>query len=131
METITVPQRNNQATDFKNARLQAVAMAKDVLSEPVVVAWKDDRARRSGPEIPGGSSERWHDYGESHNGKLQVTVGNNYHFVFAESSDFDAVDLDFKNIEEPDGTVFLCLNEACTEEDRRRLGDSPDSGTGD
>jgi hypothetical protein len=131
MENITVPQQGNQATDFNHARRQAVSMAKDILSEPVIVAWRDDRAKRFGPEIPGGDSERWHDYGESHNGKLEMTVADNYHFIFAETADFEEVELDFKNIEDADGNVILCLNAACTEEDRRRLGDSPDSGVGD
>jgi hypothetical protein len=30
-----------------------------------------------------------------------------------------------------DGTTFLCLNEACTDADRRRLAQSSGAGTGD
>lgn len=129
MKTVTIP-LDKHIPDFKTARQAAVARARDLLSEPVIVAWKDDNAKRFGPEIPGGKGDRWHDYGASHNGKLEMTVGNEYHFIFAETGDFEETELDLKNIEE-DGDVFLCLNAACTEEDRRRLGDSPDSGVGD
>jgi len=129
MKTVTIP-LDKQVPDFKYARQQAVAKARDLLSEPVIVAWKDDNAKKFGPEIPGGKGERWHDYGQSHGGKLEMTVGNKYHFIFAETGDFEATDLELSNIEE-NGSVFLCLNSACTEEDRRRLGDTPDSGVGD
>lgn len=130
MKTITVP-LDKQAPDFNYARQQAVNCARDMLSEPVIVAWKDDGANRFGPEIPGGKDDRWRDYGESHAGRLQMTVGEKFHFIFAETADFDAVDLELSNIEGDDGSVFLCLNAACTEEDRRRLDDGSESGIGD
>jgi hypothetical protein len=85
------------------------------------VAWKDDNAGRTGPGMPGGAGARWHDYGASSGGRLKLTVGDAFHFILAEAADFEEPDLN-SSISEADGTTILCLNDACTEEDRRRMG---------
>lgn len=129
METMNVPVKNPSA-DFVEARRQAVGKAGEVLSKPVIIAWKDDKTRRFGPEIPGGSDDRWHDYGESYGGRLELTVGDDFHFIFTEASDFEEPDLNLASIAEEDGTTILCLDEACTEEDRRRMGYFAGGGIG-
>lgn len=129
MDTINVPV-NNLNTDFSEARRRAVSKAGEILSDPVIIAWKDDKADRFAPEIPGGKGDRWYDYGESNGGKLELTVGDNFHFIFNEASDFEKPDLNVSSIAEDDGSTILCLNDACTEEDRRRMGYFPGGGIG-
>ena len=129
METINVATQN-PTIEFSEARRQAVGKAGASLSEPVIVAWKDDNTGHFGPEIPGGTDDRWHDYGVSNGGKLELAVGNAFHFIFAEAADFDEPDLNLFSITEKDGTTILCLNDACTEEDRWHMGHFPGGGIG-
>lgn len=129
METISVS-TENQMTDFSDARRQAVGKAAELLSDPVIIAWKDDHTGHFAPEIPGGTDDRWHDYGESNGGKLEMTVGDDFHFIFSEAADFDEPDLNLSTINEKDGTTVLCLNDACTKEDRQRMGYFAGGGIG-
>ena len=129
MQTITIPV-NSTPPSFSEARRKAVGKAKEVLSDPVIVAWKDEQSQRSGPEIPGGSEDRWHDYGESNAGKLELNVGDTYHFIFTEAADFDEPDLNVASVPDDDGSSILCLNDACTDEDRERMGYFPGGGIG-
>ena len=130
MEAMTMPILET-SPDLTEARRQAVGKAGEMLNEPVIVAWKDDRTGRFGPEIPGAAKDRWHEYGESNAGSLEVSVGNEYHFIFAEAADVEEPELNLSNITQGDGTTFLCLNDACAEEDCRRIGQSFGGGTGD
>jgi hypothetical protein len=100
------------------------------LSKPVIIAWKDDEKNRFAPEIPGGKENRWHDYGENMGGRLELTVGNNIHFIFTEAEDFEEPDLNLTSIEESDGNTILCTNNACSEEDRMRMGYFSGGGIG-
>lgn len=129
METIAIPV-NQSSIDFSEARRQAVNQAYDMLNDPVIIAWKDDQTSKYSPEIPGGTNERWHEYADSHKGTLELTVGDAFHFIFMEAADFEEPDLNFTSISEDDGTTFLCLNDACTEEDRQKIGYFPGGGMG-
>lgn len=128
MQTITVPTPNT-GTDFSQARHIAVGKASELLTKPVIVAWKDDQNGKFAPEIPGGKGDRWHDYGESNDGKLELQIGNDFHFIFTEAADFDEPDLNLATLEH-NGTSFLCLNGTCTTEDQERLGYFPGGGLG-
>lgn len=114
----------NPPLDFMDARQKAVKKAVEILPEPVIVAWRDDKTGQSAPEIPGGSPTRWHDYGENYGGQLELTVDKKYHFIFSDASAFTTPELALKNLTTDDGTEFLCLTDACTEQDRRKLGES-------
>jgi hypothetical protein len=129
METINISAKT-ATSDFSEARRLAVSKAGEMLADPVIIAWKDDKAHRFAPEIPGGKDDRWHDYGESNGGRLELSVGDEFHFIFTEAKDFDSPDLNLTSIDEGDGTTILCLNDACTEEDRRRMGYFPGGGIG-
>lgn len=129
MQTINVSMQNSRA-DFTEARRQAYDKAGEILTEPVIVAWKDDETHLSGPEIPGGADDRWHDYGENYGGMLEMHVGHRFHFIFTEASAFDKPDLNLTSVSERDGSTILCLNDACTEEDRRRMGHFAGGGIG-
>jgi len=117
MQTIKLP---DQATpmNFTQARLRAVGKADEILKKPVIVAWKDDESGKFAPEIPGGKGDRWHDYGESNEGVLELQVADAFHFIFMEAEGFEEPDTNLASLEDH-GTKFLCLNEACTEEDRQ------------
>ena len=119
MEKIELADTN--VKDFAQARRAAVDKAGEVLSRPVIVAWKDDNSGKSAPEIPGGKGDRWHDYGESNEGVLELQVGNTYHFIFMEAEGFVEPDINLASLEDH-GVKFLCLNDACTKEDLDKLG---------
>jgi hypothetical protein len=121
---------DDPAAGFRQARRAAVGKAGEVLSVPVIVAWKDDREHRSGPEIPGGSEDRWQDYGRNFGGRLELTVAGDYHFIFTEASDFTEPDLNLTSIHEGNEPAILCVNDACTEEDRQRMGYFSGGGVG-
>ncbi len=129
MQTMNIVLKDQKFV-FSEARRLAVQKAGEVLTEPVIIAWKDDTNRRFGPEIPGGSETRWHDYGENFGGSLEMNVGDTFHFIFTESSEFETPDLNLTSISESDGTTILCLNEACTEEDRKHMGHFAGGGIG-
>lgn len=129
MKTVNLTVKD-ASMDFSKARHQAVIKADEMLSDPVIVAWKDDRSKRFAPEIPGGKEDRWHDYGENFGGKLEMNVGDKFHFIFTEAADFDQPDLNLTSIDEEDGTKILCVNNACTEEDRQRMGHFSGGGIG-
>ncbi len=128
METITLPAQNT--SDFAHARKQAVGKANEMLAKPVIIAWKDDQANKFAPAIPGGIGGRWHDYGENNGGKLELQIGDAFHFIFSEAEDFEEPDLNIASIPGDNGTHFLCLNNTCTEEDRQHLGYFPGGGLG-
>lgn len=119
MERIELPDTN--VRDFSQARRAAVDKAGEILSSPVIVAWKDDNSGKSAPEIPGGKGDRWHDYGESNEGVLELQVGNPYHFIFMEAEGFVEPDINLASLEDH-GKKFLCLNDACTKEDLEKIG---------
>lgn len=128
MQTLSIAS-SSSTIDFAQARQQAVAKACETLTEPVIVAWKDDVTGKSAPDIPGGSTDRWHDYGENNDGTLELKVGDDFHFIFTESSGFDKPDMNLTSLED-NGTKFLCLNGACTDADREHQGFFAGGGLG-
>ena len=116
--------------DFRQARRLAVVQAVDKLSRPLLVAWKDDLSHLSAPCIPGSSKDRWRDYGSSHDGRLEINIGDEYHFIFSEADEYESPDLNVVTLTEQDGTHILCTRGACTEEERQLLGYFPGGGTG-
>ncbi len=120
----------DKSIDFRQGHRQAVNTADENLTDPAIIAWKDDKAERFAPDIPGGAAERWHFYGENFGGKLELNVGDDFHFILIEAKDFDDPDLNLTTIKDEDGTSFTCVNNACTEEDLQRIGYFPGGGIG-
>jgi hypothetical protein len=50
--------------------------------------------------------------------------------AFSEASDFEEPDLNLTSIQEHDGTSILCVNNACTDEDLRKMGHFAGGGVG-
>lgn len=105
---------NYPATDlnyFKAAQL-AASLADDdgEMSEPVLVAWYDRKDSKMSPVIEGADLRtRWHDYGTSHGGKLEIDVGDDYAFIYADSSAFDSYEAcPYVNLHDANGNEFLC-----------------------
>ena len=98
--------------DFARAAQLAAAVANDdrEVIEPVLVAWYDRQAGRMSPAIEGADlSYRWRDYGTSHGGRLEVDVGDDYAFIYAESSAFDAYEAcPLSNLRDEQGNEYLC-----------------------
>jgi len=91
METISIS-ADKPLTDFNKARQHAVNKAEEILSDPVIIAWKDDTTGRFGPNIPGRAANRWYDYGVQKGGKLELTVDDEFHFIFSEAADYEKSD---------------------------------------
>ena len=129
METINIT-ADNDTISFSQARLSAAGKAGEKLSEPVIVAWKDDGKGQLAPEIPGAAPDRWQDYGKNFGGQLEVNVGDKFHFIFSEAADFEQPDINVATLVEQDGTSILCSKDACTEQEKQKLGYFAGGGAG-
>jgi hypothetical protein len=78
--------------------------------EPVLVAWYDKKSGRMSPAIEGADlRSRWHDYGMSHGGKLEIDVGDDFAFIYADSSAFDPYEPSpYSNLKDKEGNEYLC-----------------------
>jgi len=98
--------------DYRTASGLAASFAdKDPhIVEPVMVAWHDKKASRMSPVIEGGDiNTRWHDYGESHGGKLEVDVNGEFDFIFADSSAYEPYGPSpYINLHDQRGHEYLC-----------------------
>jgi hypothetical protein len=93
------------------ARLAAAFADTDTeVIEPVLVAWYDRKAARMSPAIEGADLRtRWHDYGASHGGKLEIDVGDDFAFIYADGSAFDPYEASpYSNIKDDRGNEYLC-----------------------
>lgn len=115
---------DSQISSIEAARDAAVRCSREALQEPIVLSWRDDRRKLIAPEIPGAVTEaRWEEYGESHGGRLRIDIGDSYHFVLGEASEFFEPHSLLTNITDEQGDTYLCVTGACTEQDRRRIGE--------
>lgn len=122
MQKMTVSESKPQSIEA--ARDAAVRSARGKLQDPVVLSWRDDRRDLIAPEIPGAATPtRWEQYGEANGGRLRVDVGGDYHFILGEAADFLEPHSLFTNVEDEQGNVYMCVTGACTEADRRRIGE--------
>lgn len=98
--------------DYKKANVLAASLADsdDDIIEPVMVAWHDKKASRMSPVVEGGDiNTRWHDYGESHGGQLEIDVNGEYDFIFADSSAFEPYGPSpYINLHDKSGNEYLC-----------------------
>lgn len=98
--------------DYRTAsRLAATLADKDPnLIDPVMVAWHDKKASRMSPVIEGANiNTRWHDYGESHGGRLEIDVNGEFDFIFADSSAFEPYGPSpYVNLHDKNGNEYLC-----------------------
>lgn len=95
----------------KAAHLAAMLADSDsAVIEPVLVAWYDRRSAKMSPVIDGADLRtRWHDYGASHGGKLEIDVAGDYTFIYAESSPFDPYGPSpYTNLHDAQGNEYLC-----------------------
>jgi hypothetical protein len=103
------------ASRFNAARAMAVTLAEadSEMLEPELIAWVDRSTSMTSPVLEGCSwPEAWHDYGVSHDGRLEVKVGYDSSFIFAESSPFDSYEHfghgPFINIRDAKGNEMIC-----------------------
>lgn len=98
--------------DYKKASSIAATLAdKDRdLVEPIMVAWHDKKTSRMSPVVEGGDvNTRWHDYGASHGGKLEIDINGEFDFIFADGSAFDAYEASpYINLHDQRGNEYLC-----------------------
>lgn len=128
METINIS--HDSSINFQQARREAAGRAGENLQDPVIITWKDDDSGQIAPDIPGAAPDRWEAYAETNGGKLEVNVGDKFHFVFTEAVDFDEPEINVATLVEQDGTSILCTKGACTEQEREKLGYFKGGGAG-
>lgn len=119
MKTLNASQPTSGGTSssrFDSARALAFSLAESDsdLLEPEIVAWNDRSSMRESPVLEGcGGPDGWHRYGVSHGGRLEVVVGSELSFIFAESSHFDAYAHfgpgPFLNLRDRAGREWVCL----------------------
>jgi hypothetical protein len=93
------------------AQLASTLADQDVeVIDPVLVAWYDRKGEKMSPVIEGADLRtRWHDYGASHGGKLEIDVAGDYSFIYADSSAFDSLEAGpYANLHDAQGKEYLC-----------------------
>ena len=116
MKTLTASQSlGASASPFGSARALAFSLAESYtgLVKPELVAWIDRSAGKTSPVLEGCAGPNgWHDYGVSHGGLLQVDVGGETSFIFAESSPFDSYEHfspgPYVNLRDVHGNESIC-----------------------
>jgi hypothetical protein len=118
MKNLNVPQPlagGSPASRFAAAKAMAftLALADPELLEPELIAWKDRTTSMASPELEGCSGPYgWRDYGISHNGRLEVDVGGEAIFIFAESSPYDSYEHfgpgPFISLRDDKGNEMIC-----------------------
>ena len=118
MKTLNVSQPlpgGAAASRFESARMLAISMAEadSDLLEPELVAWIDRSTAMESPVLEGcAGPEGWRRYGVSHGGRLEVDVGDDAVFIFAESSPFDSYDHfgpgPYRNMRDAQGNEAIC-----------------------
>lgn len=101
----------NDLNYLKAAQLAATLADDDSeVIEPVLMAWYDRRSEKMSPVIEGADLRtRWHDYGESHGGKLEIDVAGDYAFIYAESSPYEPYGPSpLSNLHDAQGNEYLC-----------------------
>ncbi len=93
--------------DFRKAAALAASLAEEdpTVIEPVLVAWHDRKDARMSPSVDGEDLR----YAASHGGKLEVEVGDDYTFVFADSSAFEPYEASpYSNLTDENGVEYIC-----------------------
>ena len=108
------PSGGSAASTFESVRDLAFSLAEsdDELLGPVLIAWIDRSTGKASPVLEGCSGQNgWHDYGISHDGRLEIKIGDNT-FIFTESSSFDSYEHfghgPYVNIRDPLGNELIC-----------------------
>ncbi|TCV90587.1 AF1514 family protein [Sulfurirhabdus autotrophica] len=102
---------SGQDLDYMKASVLANSVAdSDVnIIEPVMVAWHDKKTSRMSPVVEGSVNTRWHDYGESHGGKLEVDINGEYEFIYGDSSAFEEYGPSpYVNLHDENGIEYIC-----------------------
>ena len=98
--------------DFSHAAAMAQYFADEdaKMIEPMLMAWCDRRASLMSPAIAGADlMTRWRTYGETHGGRLEVDVGDDFAFIYADSSAFDPYEASpYSNLNDAAGNEYLC-----------------------
>jgi hypothetical protein len=78
--------------------------------DPVLMAWCDRKTGRTSPPAEGFNlRNRWHDYGASHGGMLEVDVGGDYAFIYADASGYEPYEPSpYCNIKDAQGNEYIC-----------------------
>lgn len=81
------------------------------LRSPAIVAWHDKLSSRTfPPELEGNRDHgRWHVYGETHGGELEIAVNGEYEFILADAADFEPYGPSpYISVHDQDGAEMLC-----------------------
>lgn len=99
--------------DYGTARsLATLFAARDMeIPSPVMVAWFDRKSDTASPVLEGcAAPTSWHDYGLSHEGKLEVEVNGEFDFIFADGSAYESYGPSpYLNMHDQRGKEYICL----------------------
>lgn len=113
MKHLDIP--SHEVADYQRARELATSFVQQQpdIETPELIAWHDGRHARMSPAIEGADVNlRWRDYGASHCGCLEISVGG-YDFIFADGAPYEGYGPSpYVNLSDSRGQQYLCLRSA-------------------
>jgi len=103
---------SDMSLDFNVAREMALACAAEHnMEQPVILSWRQHNSHGFAPGFEGAEEESWWSkYGQGNGGQANISVGDDYSFIVAESGGYETVNsLPLRNIRDANGTEYLCL----------------------
>lgn len=101
----------DSALDYQGAMRAATDAARESkMQDPTVIAWH----RQSGHDMPpyyiGANPDTWWEkYGSGNGGTLEVDVGDDYQFIFMDTSDYETMgEMPLRNLSDDQGNEYLC-----------------------
>lgn len=98
--------------DYKTAHRVANSVAGLFNQEPALIAWHDEPHQKMSPAIAGADiHSRWHDYGESYGGTVNISINGDYDFIYGDSAQFEGLEEPHPYIQVRDrqGNEYFCL----------------------
>jgi hypothetical protein len=98
--------------DFAEARRLAIEHARcEALRTPEVIAWHRRSTHDFSPAFTGADEATWWaKYGAGNGGRMNVSVGDDFEFILAETGSFESLQgREVRNLRGDDGTEYICL----------------------
>jgi hypothetical protein len=111
MQTLRIDYRDNDLSFAKASLLAKQAALEHRLHSPAIIAWHQHSTHAMSPSFDGADPASWWEkYGEGNGGSLEISIGDEYDFVIAESGGFETVgELPVRNLVAEDGREYICL----------------------
>lgn len=97
------------ALNFQSASLLAKGVAREnQMQEPTIMSWHQQGDQT--PYYDGADPDTWWEkYGEGNGGRLEVSIGDDFHFVMMDARAFETLgEMPLRNLEDDAGNQYLC-----------------------